>query len=105
MTSKTVSGTTTDNYVNALDWMCAGHGSKTILLQNTGSTNSLTYNVITYAYAGGIAYTEIPDTQLTAGSIAQIILNNAYAEVVLQVKSTTAGASTTYRIDYISEMR
>jgi len=93
-------GTTTDSYANALNWTNAEkYLHKTIILKNTGDTNSLDYQVLVYAHNDGNAYTETSGS-LAAGDVVKIVLNNHYARVVVQVKSSTAGASTSYRIDY-----
>jgi hypothetical protein len=98
---KTLTGTTTDSYTNALDWACHGFNNKTILLKNTHTSNSLKYKVLVYAYSGGIEYEEVSETTLAAGDIAKIVLNYAYDVVKVQVKSATAGSAATYQLDYI----
>jgi len=94
------SGTTTDSWLNALDWGDAQkYTLKTILIKNTGDTNAMDYKVIVQAYDGGIEYEETSGT-LNPGDIVKITLNNWYSRVIVQVKSSTAGNATTYRIDY-----
>jgi len=96
----TVSGTTTDAWANAKNWTRAEKLlSKTCILKNTGATNSLDYKVLVYAYTDGNEYTETSGT-LAPGDVVKVILNNWYRQVKIQVKSTTAGAATTYRLDY-----
>ena len=97
--SGSYSGTTTDNWVNAVDWTDAKKFlHKTILIKNTGDTNSMDYKVLVYVVDGGLSYEETSGT-LGPGDIVKITLNNWYSRVVIQVKSSTAGASTTYQID------
>ena len=92
-------GTTTDSYTNALDWSDADKFlHKTILIKNTGDTNNMDYKVLVYVVDGGIAYEETSGT-LAPGDVAKIVLNNWYSRVVVQVKSSTAGASTSYQVD------
>ena len=93
-------GTTTDDWVNAVDWTDAQKFTlKTILIKNTGDTNSMDYKIIVQAYDGGIEWEETSGS-LAAGDVAKIHLNNHYSRVVVQVKSSTAGSPTDYRIDY-----
>lgn len=93
-------GSTTSDYANALDWKCDILTRKNILLKNTHATNDLKYQVLTYGFAGGLSYTEVAETTLSAGDTAQIILNYAYAQVIVQVKDDTSGSVATYTIDY-----
>jgi len=96
----TTTGTTTDSWANALSWTGAYKFlHKTIIIKNTGDTNSLDYKVIVRAYGGGNDYQETSGS-LAAGDVVKIVFNNHYVEIVVQVKSSTAGASTTYQIDY-----
>lgn len=93
-------GTTTDSWANALEWTGAmNYLHKTIIIKNTGDTNSMDYKVIIKAHATGSEYEETSGT-LAAGDVAKIVLNNHYAHVIVQVKSSTAGSPTDYRIDY-----
>lgn len=97
-----VTGTTTDSYVDALDWACEGWQRKTIILKNTDGANSLDYKVLVYAYPSGNSYEEVSETLLSAGSTAKIVLNDTYAEVKVQVKAASAGNQATYRLDYVA---
>jgi len=94
-----VSGTTTDSYQNALVWNCSPYLYKTIFIKNTGS-NDMDYRVFTEVYAGGIQYLETSGT-LAPDDVAKVVLNNLYTRIIIQVRSSTAGNSTTYQIDYI----
>jgi len=98
-TAGSFTGTTTDDWTDAHDWTAAHrYIHKTIIIKNTGDTNSMDYRVLVYAVDDGIAYEETSGT-LGPGDVAKINLNDWYNRIVIQVKSTTAGASTTYRID------
>lgn len=96
----TSDGSTTLDYTDALDWKCDILTRKNILLKNTHETNDLKYQVLTYGFTDGLSYTEVPETTLSAGDTAQIILNYAYAQVIVQVKDATSGSVATYTIDY-----
>ena len=93
-------GTTTNDYANALDWPCTGLTSKAIHLKNTHGANALKYNVLTYAHSGGIPYEEVAETLLAFGDIAQIVLLYQYAAVKVQVKSSVTDDHATYQLDY-----
>jgi len=94
-------GTTTDAYVDALDWACLGYGKKTIVLKNTDAANSLDYKVLVRAYDTGQDAEEIAETTLAAGDLVRIALANAYAGIKLQVKATIVGNQATYQLDHI----
>ena len=74
-----------------------GDGKFTCHLKNSGATNSLDYQVLSYAdYEGTVPYTEVSGT-LAAGDMVQIALTTKkVARLKVQVKSTTAGSATTY---------
>jgi len=96
--SNYATGTTADDWASALDWTVVYYLHKTITIKNTGS-NSMDYKVITRAVTDGSDYEETSGS-LSAGDILKVVLNNHYYRVIIKVKSTTAGASTSYRIDY-----
>ena len=93
-------GTTTNDYANALDWPCTGLTSKAIHLKNTDAANALKYKVLTYAHASGLSYEEVVETTLAIGDIAQIVLLYPYATVKVQVKSSVTNDHATYQLDY-----
>jgi len=98
--SGSTTGTTEDSYTDALIWGgVRKYLHKTIIIKNTGDTNSLDYKVLVEAHTGGLQYEETSGS-LAAGDIVKIVLNNHYSRIIVQVKSSTAGASTTYQIDY-----
>jgi len=97
-----ISGTTTDNYADALDWDTRGLGWKTIVIKNTHSANSMLYKIlIRCEYDNGNDLEEVTETTLAAGDDARNALNNSYARVKVQVKAATAGSQATFDIDYI----
>ena len=99
--SDRITGATVDAYVSALSWACLGIAKKTLMLKNTDSTNALKYKVLTYANKDGVSYEEVAETEITHGNSAQIILEYAYALVVVQVKSSVGAASADYELDYM----
>jgi hypothetical protein len=99
--SDKIEDVTTDVYVSALSWPCLGIAKRTLMLKNTDSTNALKYKVLTYANNDGVSYEEVAETEITHGNSAQIILEYAYALVVIQVKSSVGAASADYELDYV----
>lgn len=99
--SDKIEGSTADDYASALSWACLGIAKKTLMLKNTDSANALKYKVLTYANKDGVAYEEVAETEITHGNSAQIILEYAYALVVVQVKSSVGAASADYELDYM----
>ncbi len=95
----TKTGTTTDDWTTAVNWAATKYLHKTILIKNTGTDNSMDYRVLVYIYDNTLTYEETSGT-LNPGDVVKIVLNNWYRGVMIQVKSTTAGAATDYRIDY-----
>jgi len=98
-----LTGTTANAYANALDWPCYGYQNKNITLKNTHGANALKYKVLTHAYLAGNECEEVAETILAAGKIAQIILQNEYAQVKVPVKSSGTDAHATYQLDYIGD--
>ena len=99
--SDMIEDATVDAYVNALSWACLGIAKKTLMLKNTDSANALKYKVLTYADEAGVAYEEVAETEITHGNSAQVILEYAYALIVVQVKSSVGAASADYELDYM----
>lgn len=99
--SDKLEGSTTDDYVSALSWACLGIAKKTLMLKNTAAANALKYKVLTYANKDGTSYEEVAETAITHGNSAQIILEYAYALIVVQVKSSVGAASAEYELDYM----
>ena len=103
--SNPLTGITTDDYADALDWPCLGVPSKNIYLLNTHGANALKYKVFTYAHKDSNPFEELPETSLPAGDLAQIILEYPYAQVKVIVKSSLGGAHATYEVDYTGNKR
>lgn len=99
--SDKIEDATVDAYVSALSWPCLGIAKKTLMLKNTDSTNALKYKVLTYADEDGVSYEEVAETEITHGNSAQIILEYAYALVVVQVKSSVGSTPADYELDYM----
>lgn len=99
--SDKITGATVDAYVIALSWSCLGMGMKTLVLENTDSTNALKYKVLTYANKDGVEYEEVAETEITHGNKAQVILEYAYALIVVQVKSSVGSTPADYELDWV----
>ena len=96
-----VTGTTTDSYVVAYSANLQWAQNTTIVITNTGATNSLTYDVRVYSHeASGKPYTTTSDDVAPSDS-DQIILAK-HSKVEVRVKSTSSGASTDFQIDSIA---
>lgn len=91
-------GTTTASYASALDWMMNELGSKTILLKNTGASQSLKYELLGYATQDGIARELVAETTLSAGEMAEFHYDRQWHRLVLQVANGSGHVACT--IDY-----
>ena len=100
----TITGTTTDAYVAALTWTCWGFSNKTLIIENTGDTNSLTWKLVLQSYPDGsehdFEYDGETEFDVAAAGVDLTILSYAYARAILYVKSTVASSETTYELDY-----
>ena len=94
-------GTTTNSYATARDIDMRGMESGVCTIENTGGTNSMDYKVVgEYAdYSEGESNEIVSETAITAGNKDFFQLENAYARILVQVKSTSSGNHTTYSID------
>ena len=104
-TTGTGNGTTTDSYADALSKDIASNGDQkiTIHLKNTGSTNSLDYQLLSYAVASGsIPHTETSGSLTALDSVQLVITSKQVGQIKVQVKSSTAGSATTYGVEWIS---
>ena len=96
-----VTGTTTNAYVDAWDWDVRDLGSKIVLIENTDGVNALRYRVYTRSYYTGIDGPEVDETVLIAAAIDKITLAYTYSRVIIQVIDDVALSHATYQIDYI----
>jgi len=94
-------GTTTNAWVDALNWDTRELSDKTILFTNTDAVNSLNYRVYTRAYYTGQDFVEVVAATLAPAAQARIALNNQYARVIVQVIDTAPPAHATYQIDNV----
>lgn len=99
--SDKIEGSTTNDYVSILSWPCMGITKKTLMLKNAAAANALKYKVLSYANKDGVAHEEVAETEITHGNSAQVLLGNAYAKVIVQVKSSAGAASAEYELDYV----
>ena len=99
---QTKRGGTINSWANALIWSTEALDKKTIALKNTHEANPLDIQVLVSTVAGEL---EVPlpggAASLDAGDSALIALNDAYAQVRVQVKSTNTDAPASYQLDYI----
>ncbi len=94
-------GTTTNDYVSALDLDARGMRSKTIILKNTDGSNSLKYKLlVSVMYSHGEQAEEVAEATLATGAVAKFRYVGAYARMILQVKAASAGNQATYSADY-----
>ena len=99
--SDNVTGATVDAYATALEWFCLGTGKKTLIIANTDGANALKYKVTTYANKDGTGYEEVAETEITAGNLAQVLLEYAYAKVKVEIKSSVGSTPADYQIDFV----
>lgn len=95
-------GTTTDSYVDALDWDCRAGRDKSMLLKNTHGSNGLKYKLLGAMAYSGQTVELVPETTLAAGETAKFQYVKACARLKLQVKAAVASSQATYQVDYIS---
>jgi len=105
-----LSGTTTNAYVDAMNWVTQAYTRKSILLENTHALNGLHYKLLTQMTLVVSKDTEDPiqdekvaETVLAAGEVAEFLYNRSYARMIIQVKAEVAGLQATYRIDRLGE--
>ena len=105
-----LSGTTTNDYVTAMDWITQTMSRKSILLKNTHALNGLKYKLLTQMALAISKDTQDPvqdekvsEQTLDAGEVAEFLYNRAYARMILQVKAEVADGQATYRIDRLGE--
>jgi len=107
---KKIDGTTTDVYVDAMDWVTQAIARKSFLLKNTHALNGLNYKLLTEMALAiskdtqePIQDEKVPEEILAAGEIAEFLYNRSYARMILQVKAEVAGSQATYQIDRLGE--
>jgi len=105
-----ISGTTTNDYVGAMDWITQTMSRKSILLKNTHAWNGLKYKLLTQMTLivskdtqDPIQDEKVAETVLNAGEVAEFLYNRSYARMILQVKAEVADSQATYRIDRLGE--
>jgi len=92
---------TTTNDWNGVELDVSQYDEVTIMIKNTGDTNSADIEVYTKANsAGQIEYKEYSAT-LAPGDVAKVQLNGRYAKAIIRAKSTTADNPTTLRVEWI----
>lgn len=94
-------GTTANAYADALDFPCWMSGNKTIQLKNTDGANALKYKVWTKFADGGFETAEVGETSLSLGSSVVLKYNDAFYNIRVEVKSSSAGDHATFEINHI----
>lgn len=96
-----VTGTTTNDYVDAIEIDTRLLDETIITVANTASVNDLTYSVLVYNdYATGIGHETISGVVAISDS-DQVILRR-HSKVKIQIKSSIGGNHTTYQVDIIA---
>ena len=93
-----VTGSTTDDWQEALRWACLNITHKTIIISNVGS-NAMDVEVYTLAHPDSQEFLETSQT-LNADDMLKLTFKDAYAQIVIKVKSNVSGSPTNYVIDY-----
>lgn len=93
-----LTGVTTANYTNVLDWKTAELGKKTILLKNIDASQSLKYKLLGYAVEGGNAKELVAETILAPGELAEFHYSRQWDKLELMTASGSSAAN--YQIDY-----
>lgn len=92
---------TTDTMSDVVSIDARQFNEVTIMIKNTGGTNSADIAVYTLANTNGTIEYEEYSATLAPGDVAKIQLSGRYAKIIVRAKSTTAGASTTIRVEWI----
>ncbi len=102
-TEDSVSGTTTNDWVTALDLDTRGVKNASFVIKNTDGANSLDYKVLARHanYATGDDEEEQAALTLAAGEKGLVQLVKGYSRIKIQVKSTVADSHATYGIEYL----
>lgn len=95
-------GITSDDWVEVLSLDNSRYGNLVITIDNTGS-NDISWRVKGYAFKDATAYYIIASgTTLSDGDDPECIeqLPCGFPKITVEVKTTTAGNTSNYRIDY-----
>lgn len=96
-----VTGVTTNDYVEVIDLDTRWMGESNFIISNTSVTNDLTYKVATINdYGVGIEH-KVTENDVVVSDNDSVILRR-HARVKIYVKSTVAGAASSYQIDCIA---
>ena len=96
-----ITGTTVNALTEIVDLDTRWLEDTTFTISNTGDTNKLDYEILTYNdYASGTAITAFSNT-VNVNDEDQIILTR-HARIKVKINSTTTDSHTTYQIDCIS---
>lgn len=105
-----ITGITTNDYADAMDWITRSISRKSILLKNTHIANGLKYKLLTQMTLAISKDTQDPvqdekvsEEILDAGDVAEFLYTRSYAKMILQVRAEDADNQATYRIDRLGE--
>lgn len=106
----TITGTTVNAYVNALEWVCYSFDKNTIIVKNTDGANALKLKVLVLADANGTQYplelsAGVTERTLVAGDTQKVNLYYHYHAIYVAVKSSVGGSHATYQVDYIGGLQ
>lgn len=93
-----VDGYSEDDWKIVLSMDVAYYKSKTILLRNRDPDNSFDYYV--YGTTGGILEDTIDADTLSPNSSKKVIIPQEYSRILVLIRSSTAGASARYHVEY-----
>ena len=105
-----VTGTTVNAYVNALEWESFSFDKNTLIIENTDGANALKLKVLVLASAGGTEYplelsSGVTERILVAGDRQIVKLQYPYHSVYVAVKSNLTNTHATYQVDYIGGLQ
>jgi len=105
-----ITGTTVNAYVNALEWVCHSFDKNTLLIKNTHIANALKVKVSVLADPAGVErpleLTEnITERILAAGDTQTVNLLSPYHTVYVAIKSNVGGLHASYQVDSIGGLQ
>ena len=100
-----ISGTTANAYVNALEWDSSAFDKNTVIIKNTDVANALKLQVFVLADHSGIEYPQtlsgsVTEKVLAAGEMELVPLIYAYVLIKVAIKSNVSDTHATYQVDY-----
>lgn len=98
-----ISGSTVNAYVTALDLDVRGLEAITLNIKNTDGVNALKYQtLLRYAnYASGTDVIDWQDVVVAAGDESPVLYEHGYARIIVQVASNVADSHADYTVEYV----